>query len=125
MNAAEAVVWRVLRAGRAGHKFRRHHPIGPYFADFGCDALRLVIEVEGGVHDLPHVAERDELRQAALENLGWTVFRFDSDTALARTTEILAAIDRHAREIGAAPRPEAVDPHPALRATFSQWEKER
>ena len=124
MNLAEAAVWRVLRGARAGHKFRRHHPIGSYFADFACDQLRLIIEVDGSVHALPEVAERDALRQEELEQLGWTVLRFDSDTAVARTTEILEAIARHAAELGAAPHPDRADPHPTLRATFSQWEKE-
>jgi hypothetical protein len=34
---AERALWYRLRDRRlAGHKFRRQHPIGPYFADFAC-----------------------------------------------------------------------------------------
>jgi Protein of unknown function (DUF559) len=38
---AEKICWELLRAHRmAGIKFRRQHPIGPYFADFACVRLR-------------------------------------------------------------------------------------
>ena len=57
---AEERVWSVLRGGRIdGHKFRRQHPIGPYFVDFACDCLRLIIEIDGGVHQLDEVMARD------------------------------------------------------------------
>jgi very-short-patch-repair endonuclease len=121
---AETAVWRVLRAGGSGFKFRRQHPIGPYFIDFACTPLRLAIEIDGGVHSLLEVAARDAERQAALEELGWTVLRFNEDVAIARPTEIVAAVEMHAAAIAGRPAP--IDPHPTpLRgATFSQWEKE-
>jgi hypothetical protein len=38
-SRAEQEVWELLRAHRMGGlKFRRQHPIGPYFADFACVA---------------------------------------------------------------------------------------
>jgi len=47
-SRAEQVVWELLRAHRmAGLKFRRQHPIGPFFADFACVARKLVIEIDG------------------------------------------------------------------------------
>jgi len=33
-----------------GIKFRRQHPIGPYFADFVCASKGLVIEIDGDQH---------------------------------------------------------------------------
>jgi hypothetical protein len=45
---AEAALWALLRNRQLlGQKFRRQHPIGRYFADFYCPALRLVIEADG------------------------------------------------------------------------------
>ena len=46
-------VWELLRAHRMGGlKFRRQHPIGPFFADFACVARKLMIEVDGEHHAL-------------------------------------------------------------------------
>jgi len=65
---AEERVWSALRGGRIdGHKFRRQHPIGPYVVDFACDRSRLIIEIDGGVHQLDEVMARDRKRQQALE----------------------------------------------------------
>jgi very-short-patch-repair endonuclease len=51
---AEKLLWKELRDHKlAGLKFRRQHPIGRYIVDFYCAKLRLVVELEGGVHDLP------------------------------------------------------------------------
>jgi very-short-patch-repair endonuclease len=97
---AEQRVWTLLRSGRIdGHKFRRQHPIDRYVADFACDRLRLVIEIDGGVHDRDEVVTRDHLRQSHLEALGWTVLRFSNARALSEPEAITAAIRAHARLI--------------------------
>ncbi len=66
-------LWQYLRAGRlSGLKFRRQHPIPPYVADFFCDALKLVIEIDGS----QHATEADAARTQTLESHGFTVLRF-------------------------------------------------
>jgi very-short-patch-repair endonuclease len=96
---AEQRVWALLRSGRIdGHKFRRQHPIGRYVADFACDRLRLVIEIDGGVHDRDEVVTRDHLRQSDLEALGWIVLRSNA-RALSEPEAITAAVRAHARLI--------------------------
>lgn len=100
-GVAESRVWSLLRGGQIeGHKFRRQHRIGPYYADFACDRLRLVIEIDGGVHTLEDVMRRDLDRQQALEALGWAVLRFTNDQALAEPERLVAAVRRHAAAIG-------------------------
>jgi very-short-patch-repair endonuclease len=48
---AESRAWWLLRSRNlAGFKFRRQHPIGPYFVDFCCPDLKLIVELEGSVH---------------------------------------------------------------------------
>ena len=94
---AEQRVWALLRSGRIdGHKFRRQHPIGRYVADFACDRLRLVIEIDGGVHDRDEVVTSDHLRQTELEALGWTILRFTNTQVLSQPELIAAAIRAHA-----------------------------
>ncbi len=97
---AEQRVWSLLRGGRIdGHKFRRQHPIGRYVADFACEQLRLVIELDGGVDERDEVVTNDHLRQSNLELHGWTVLRFSNDQALGATGQIADAIREHARLI--------------------------
>ncbi|HZV85337.1 MAG TPA: DUF559 domain-containing protein, partial [Brevundimonas sp.] len=101
-NRAEVVLWQHLRGSKIdAHKFRRQHPVGRYTADFACDRLRLILEIDGGVHKLDEVVLRDHLRQTELEALGWTVIRFASDEAFAHPERIIAAIRQHAKELGA------------------------
>ena len=66
-----------LRAGRfAGFKFRRQHPLGPYFLDFFCPAARLSIELDGFQHGLPEQRQRDVEREKFLAAQGIEELRF-------------------------------------------------
>ena len=81
---AEACLWKyVLRAGQMkGYTFRRQRPVLDYVADFMCQPLMLIIEVDGSVHKLEHVAVRDARRQRRLEEAGFTVMRFSNNEVL-------------------------------------------
>ncbi|MBI4515665.1 MAG: endonuclease domain-containing protein [Deltaproteobacteria bacterium] len=99
---AEAALWRRLRARRlAGAKFRRQHPIGPYFADFCCVEARLVVEIDGGQHAA--AAGRDGARTACLAAHGFRVIRFWNHDVLEKTEAVLQAIGLElGRALGAA-----------------------
>lgn len=71
---SEGLLWSILRAKQlCGLKFRRQHPIGAWIADFACPAKVLVVEIDGGYHDL--TSDEDIRRQEHLDQLGWTVLR--------------------------------------------------
>ena len=72
----EAKLWERLR--KLDIRIRRQAPIGPYVADFACLRARLVIEVDGGVHNRTDVALRDLKRDAWLASEGYRVLRIDS-----------------------------------------------
>ena len=94
---AERRVWDRLRGGQIdGHRFRRQHPTGPYFADFACIGLRLIVEIDGGVHSLDDVILRDHLRQVELEALGWSVLRFTNAEVMDYPERLIIAIRSHA-----------------------------
>ena len=60
LTPAERKLWEVLKNKQLdGYKFRRHHPIYRYIADFYCHELGLVIELDGGVHDGLEQKEHD------------------------------------------------------------------
>ena len=90
---AERVLWRHLRARQFdGYKFRRQHPIGPYFADFACVRERLVVELDGGQHAQADDQTRDARRTQFLQAHGWRVLRFWNHEALANLDGVLQVI---------------------------------
>jgi very-short-patch-repair endonuclease len=99
---AEATLWQYLRASRLdGFRFRRQHPIGGYFADFACESLKLVIELDGGVHNEDDQQLNDYHRQQTIEALGWFVLRFPNAQVTGSLPTVLAAIRDQARLAGA------------------------
>jgi len=95
-TVAEAAVWKLLRGRRLGElKFRRQMPIGPYLADFCCPSLRLIIELDGGVHVLR--SDDDPRRDGWLTaKAGFTVLRFDNEAVLRNPAVVLEAVRAHA-----------------------------
>ena len=77
---AEAAAWHLLRGrGILGLKSRRQQLVAGFIVDFYCASLRLVLELDGGVHDAPTQAERDALRTRALSKLAIDVVRVRND----------------------------------------------
>ncbi len=92
-SRAERKVWDLLRARRIGDaKFRRQHPIEPYFADFACISRKLVIEIDGDHHAFQ--MEADARRTAAMEREGWRVVRFWANEVVQNTEGIWAKIEQ-------------------------------
>ena len=90
---AERRLWSVVRADRLdGLRFRRQHSLGPYVVDFYCAEARLVIELDGSVHDDPLRAAYDSERQQALEAQGLRVLRFSNAEVMGESESVAAAI---------------------------------
>ncbi|EFY9895753.1 TPA: DUF559 domain-containing protein [Shigella dysenteriae] len=71
LTLQERKLWRYLRSRRFGDfKFRRQHPVGSYILDFACCSARVVVELDGGQHDL--AVAYDTRRTSWLESQGWT-----------------------------------------------------
>ena len=88
---AEKELWQHLRMHRLkGFSFRRQHCIGQFIVDFYCHKARLVIEVDGDIHQ--YQAEEDKVRQRYLESLELKVLRFSNDMALNNTEEVIRKI---------------------------------
>jgi very-short-patch-repair endonuclease len=92
---AEKTLWALVRNRRlSGFKFMRQIAIDRYFADFICEAGKLIVELDGAAHDGRE--DYDDQRTATLEQLGYVVLRLHNERVLAdpggATDEILAAL---------------------------------
>ena len=88
---AENHLWRRIRKEQLlGYKFRRQHTIDRFIVDFYCTEARLVIEVDGGIHD--EQQEADQLRTEYLESLGLRVLRFTNGEVLQQTDGVVERI---------------------------------
>jgi len=80
---AERLTWGILRDRKThGLKFRRQVPIDDYIVDFYCDEMRIIVELDGDVHEKPEQRLRDEKRDKRLTDLGYTILRIPNGLAI-------------------------------------------
>ena len=76
----EKTLWLHLRKQRLlGFKFRRQQAIHRFIVDFYCREARLVVEVDGPIHQ--YTPQQDAIRSQFLESLGLQVLRFTNEQA--------------------------------------------
>ena len=97
MTRAEKLLWEELRKNKLGVRFKPQHPMIFYIADFYCYALKLVIEIDGPIHD--ETKEKDENRSKDLEEVGNTVIRFTNDEIYYRMPDVLNRIRQYITEL--------------------------
>ena len=88
MTDSERRLWSCLRSKQMGRKFRRQHPLGPYFATFASVTARLVVEVDGPERD----KREDVFRDAWFSGHQWRVLHFTSESVDARIDEVIHAV---------------------------------
>jgi 5-methyltetrahydrofolate--homocysteine methyltransferase len=90
---AEAALWELVKSKKLeGYKFRRQHIIGNYITDLVCLDSRLVIEIDGLIHQLPENKESDIVRTEWLNEKGFKVIRFTNDDVLFNTDNTIEQI---------------------------------
>ncbi len=60
-----------------GFKFRQQHIILGYIIDFYCPSAKLIIEVDGEIHESSR--KQDEERDQVLQTTGYKVLRFKNE----------------------------------------------
>ncbi len=91
-TAPERALWRLLYPLRQTHNFRRQVPLGPYYADFACHALGLVIEIDGDTHGSEQARRYDAARTRFIEAEGYRVIRFTNDDVLSNAEGVFDSI---------------------------------
>ena len=90
---AEDVLWQLVKTKKLeGYKFRRQHIVGNYIADLVCLNKRLIIEIDGLIHQLPENKEADEIRTQWLNEQGFKLLRVTNEQVINKTEETLELI---------------------------------
>lgn len=92
MTPAETKLWEYLKGKKVkGLRFRPQHPIDGYIADFYCHPVKLVIEVDGGIHKSKDQKEYDLGGEADLRIHGIEILRFTNEEI---ENEIVKVVDK-------------------------------
>ncbi len=94
---AENRLWREIRGGQLGVKFRRQFGVDEYILDFYAPALKLAVEVDGDSHYLPGAVYYDTRRTERLDGLGIRVLRFTNQQVMSEPDAVIEALSREIR----------------------------
>ena len=92
LTESEILLWNHIKGKQLGFRFRRQHPIAYYIADFYCHEAKLVIELDGSIHNQPDILQNDIERQKYLEGLGLTVLRYTNKELYNNSNKVLEEI---------------------------------
>ena len=97
---AEKILWTKLNKNQMmGLQFRRQHPINRFIADFYCVKIKLVIEVDGSIHELPEYEVYDIGRSEILNDFGITVIRFSNEQIINDINSIIDKIEENVKRL--------------------------
>ena len=99
MTGAEQLLLNYLKTGINGLKFRRQHPIGLYVADFYCHPVRLIVEIDGKIHDKEEIRVSDEQRETDLRSWGNMIIRFKNEEVFNDVQKVLLTIKVKVEEL--------------------------
>ncbi|MDX8440417.1 endonuclease domain-containing protein [Mesorhizobium australafricanum] len=112
---AESLLWYELRELKTdGLKFRRQSPIGPYVVDFVCPSVKLIVEVDGDLHETEAGKRHDLNRDSYLQSLGYVVVRIDEPDVINSAWHVAQFVKDEAERVAGDPtRP--LRGHPPLK----------
>src|SRR3954468_7136460 len=98
MTRQEVKLWVQLRSWRQrGLHFRRQSPRAGYIVDFVCVKQKLIVEVDGGQHNVDKHADKDRVRDLRLTRDGFRVLRFWNNEVDRNLDGVLTVIDAELR----------------------------
>ena len=100
-NQTEAEIYLWENLGQLKYlnvRFKRQHPVLYFIADFYCHKAKLIIEVDGGYHNVPEQYLYDQNRDSELKELGLKVIRFTNEQVLYHIDATLKIIEQEIKE---------------------------
>ena len=97
MTYCENLLWERLKKKQIyGLHFRRQHPIERFIADFYCHEVRLVVELDGEIHNLQ--TEYDDGRTAEMEKYDIKTIRFINEEVETNIDKVIEQIQEVVKE---------------------------
>ncbi len=93
MTYCEKIVWLHIRRKQLGYRFLRQYSVDKFVIDFYCPKLKLAVEIDGSVHDLPEQKEKDLRRQKYIEQYKITFVRITNEEFLGNPNKALKRIE--------------------------------
>ncbi len=91
MTPPERILWsRLRRRQLLGRKFRCQHVVAGFIADFACLSPKLIIEIDGEIHD--ELRDLDAERAKLLRGLGFRILRIRNEAVLMDLPAVLQRI---------------------------------
>ncbi|MDQ7009097.1 MAG: DUF559 domain-containing protein [Candidatus Gracilibacteria bacterium] len=104
LTPAEKILWEKIRANKIGIKFYRQKPIlvmtensmldRYIISDFYSPKNKVVIELDGGVHNIEEVYLLDKHKEELLKNKGYKVIRFRNEEIFENLELVLQKIKK-------------------------------
>jgi very-short-patch-repair endonuclease len=91
MTTSERELWKLLRSIE-GHTFRRQPAIGDYVFDFANYGARLLIEIDGSIHDREAVKANDKAKEIHAITQGFRVLRLANNDVWDRPAWVVAEV---------------------------------
>lgn len=86
---AEIILWEHIKSEKLWIKFLRQKPIYAYtennwlnrfiIADFYSAEKKLILEIDGSIHNIPEIEELDQVKENLLKNLEYKVLRIKNE----------------------------------------------
>jgi len=96
---SEIKLWQYLKGKQVcGYDFHRQKPIENIIADFFCNKLQLVIELDGITHSEENVYQKDLRKEVRLNQLGITVLRFLDSEVMSNVEGVVERIKMYIEE---------------------------
>ena len=94
MTATEKIIWGRVCKNQLGVRIRRQHPVWKFIADFYCHEVKLIIEINGGIHLRPENKEYDISRDTILKEFQIEILRFTNDEVINGPELVIEKIKR-------------------------------
>jgi very-short-patch-repair endonuclease len=101
-TAAEKQFWWKLSRNQFRYRFQRQQLLAGYIVDFYCAQLKLIVEIDGSIHEREDVAADDEQRDRILTDRGYLILRFTNQDVLDHMTVVLMRLWNECRRRRAA-----------------------
>ena len=94
LTPAEELLWNAFLKNHK-YRFRRQKQIDNYIADFYCAKLKLVIEIDGNIHNSLDRIEYDNERTKVIESYGIRIIRFTNEDVFERFEHTCLSINKY------------------------------